>query len=108
MGAHYFLGSRLIGTSSKPPMWADNEPSTSCVFFCDTCGEVWGRAVNDQLPRWTFQVRACIKHGSGSFIAPWANKFEELPPEVLAYEFLIRLEKYERENPNAIQRPSGV
>ena len=69
MGAYYFLGNQLLGTSKHPPMWSDSEPSISCAFFCEYCGEVWGRAVNTATARWTFQMRLCGKHGNGSFIA---------------------------------------
>ena len=99
MGAYYFLGNQLLGTSRKSPMWSDTtEQLTNVGMMCDTCGEVWARVVNSMAHRWTFQMRLCGKHGNGSFIAAWANQFEELPPEVLRYELLLRLDKYERES----------
>lgn len=94
MGALYFLGNQLLGTSKRPAMWSDHTPQVSSVgLMCETCGEVWGRIVQEDSPRWTFQMRDCSKHGNGSFIAPWANQFEELPPEVLHYELILRLNK---------------
>lgn len=94
MGAYYFLGNQLLGTSKRPPMWSDTEiQETNVGLMCDHCGEVWGRVVNSLASRWTFQMRLCSKHGNGSFIAAWANKFEELPPEVLSYELQLRLNR---------------
>ena len=94
MGTHYFLGSQLLGTSSKPPMWADGViQEHNVAMMCRTCGEVWARIINSHRSEWTFQMRECNKHGNGSFIAPWASKFEELPPEVLSYELHLRLTK---------------
>ena len=109
MGAHYFLGNRLLGQSVRAAMWDDWQPLIShLALLCPTCGELWGRVTVERATDWSFQRRACNKHGNGSFIAPWANQFEELPPEVLAYELNLRLDKYERENRNEIQRPSGT
>lgn len=95
MGAYYFLGNALLGASKRPPMWADGvEQASSVGMMCRTCGELWARVVSSQHPAsWTFQMRNCSKHGDGSFIAAWANKFDELPPEVLAYELQLRLAK---------------
>ena len=94
MGAHYFLGNQLLGSSPRPPMWADGVvQETSVGMMCTDCGELWGRVVNDRASRWSFQMRECSKHGNGNFIAPWANKFEELPAEVLSYELQLRLTK---------------
>lgn len=96
MGAHYFLGQRLLGTSPKPPMWADEvKADRSIGFMCEVCGEIWGRVIHDKPAFWGYQMRLCAKHGDGSFIAAWSNKFEELPPEVLQYELQLRLNHYE-------------
>lgn len=101
MGAHYFLGNRLIGSSQNSPMWSDTSvQETNVGLMCDTCGETWARIINTRAARWTFQMRLCEKHGNGSFIAAWANQFEELPPEVLQYELLLRLNKYEADHGN--------
>ena len=94
MGAHYFLGNALLGSTKKTPMWSDTTTQdTNVGMMCDQCGEVWARVVNTVATRWTFQMRLCRKHGNGSFIAAWANQFEELPPEVLRYELQLRLDK---------------
>jgi hypothetical protein len=94
VGAYYFLGNQLLGTSLKPPMWSD-EAVQECnvAFMCRTCGDVWARITNTTRSDWTFLMRACSKHGDGSFIAAWSNKFDELPPEVLHYELLLLLAK---------------
>ena len=94
LGAHYFLGNRLLGSSGLPPMWADGVvQEASVTFMCRLCGDTWGRVINTYANQYTFQMRSCEKHGDGSFIAAWANKFTELPPEVLAYELHIRLKR---------------
>ena len=101
MGAQYFLGKQLLGESRHPPKWDEVSDSPCLHYMCGTCGEVWGTVTNtQQLDRWTFQMRLCGKHGNGSFIAAWANQFEELPPEVLRYELQLRLDTFERELEN--------
>lgn len=81
-------------------MWADSVvQETNVGMMCPTCGEAWARVVNTAATHWTFQMRGCTKHGSGSFIAPWANQFEELPPEVLHYELQLRLDQFEEKPP---------
>ena len=103
--ASYFLGSRLLGTSRQLPMFADDQMSrTSEALFCPACGEIWGRIHEPMFKEWSVQVRYCAKHfahpnnwcgdASGSFIASWRRTFAELPPEVLAYEAILRLERY--------------
>lgn len=100
LGAHYFLGNRLLATTSRLPMWADAVVQvTSVGMMCPACGEAWGRVVNTTANSWTFMMRECQRHGSGSFIAPWANQFEELPPEVLHYELQLRLNQFEETLP---------
>ena len=95
MGAHYFLGNQLLASTKRHAMWADGIPQeTNVGMMCEQCGETWARVVNTLATRWTFQMRRCGKHGDGSFIAAWANTFEELPPEVLQYELLLRLDHF--------------
>ncbi len=94
MGALYFLGNQLLGASPRLPMWADNViQETNVGMMCEQCGETWARVVNESATRWTFQMRRCSKHGGGSFIAAWANQFDELPSEVLKYELTLLLSK---------------
>lgn len=101
MGAHYFLGNRLLGTSPDLPRWEDYKVHHNNVaHFCPSCGEVWGRVMDSRLAGWFPQITPCAKHGNGSFISAWRNTFEELPPEVLHYELLLRLEKFDKGNEN--------
>lgn len=106
MGALYFLGSRLLGSSDTTFPYGQ-----SCALFCTTCGEVWGRIVVS--PVWRVRSVPCIKHTRtgvmdwgaepGSFLieSPTAvtsimfaaETLEELPPEVLSYELQLRLNK---------------
>ncbi|MDO8340818.1 MAG: hypothetical protein Q7T59_02510 [Candidatus Woesebacteria bacterium] len=79
-------------------MWADMiVQETNVGLMCPDCGEAWGRVVNTHAVRWTFQMRACSKHGGGSFIAAWTNQFDELPSEVLQYELNLLLTVAEKE-----------
>ena len=97
MGAHYFLGNKLLGTSERLHRWEDSRVHHQNVaHFCPTCGEVWGRIIDSQVAGWFAQTNLCAKHGGGSFISPWRSSFEELPPEVLQYELQIRLDQFER------------
>ena len=94
MGAHYFLGNTLLGSSPAIPRWEDHKVHhTNVALFCPDCGEVWGRIMDDRLAGWFAQTTLCGKHGGGSFISPWRNSFEELPPEVLHYELQLRLNR---------------
>jgi hypothetical protein len=99
MPASYFLGNRLLGTSPKQAMWDDTTPlAGNEAMFCPTCGEVWGRVLIWERSPWHTTTRNCAKHPTcldspGSFIASWRTTFEELPPEVLAYELQLRLNR---------------
>ena len=96
--AHYFLGSRLLGTGLEP----FGEPAPYALF-CYRCGELWGRvAFENGNPhyKWTIRERLCVKHratnpeydSAGSFIPEWRHGCpEELPKEVLLYELQLRL-----------------
>lgn len=97
MASHYFLGTRLLGTSREIPRWDDlTYMQSSQVLVCPTCGDAWGRIVIGNYD-WLPIRRGCIKHPwsdsiGGSFIAPWRRTFAELPSEVLRYELQIRLD----------------
>lgn len=100
MAALYFLGQRLLASGARL-WWSDTQQEhTNPVFVCPTCGDSWGRVQNDPSFEWYPVRRACAKHvwldpdTSGSFIASWRRSFAELPPEVLAYEATLRLNRY--------------
>jgi hypothetical protein len=100
--ASYFLGSQLLGTSRQLPKHSDDAfQHSSEALFCPVCGEVWGRVHEPAFHSWHVTIRECRKHSTrdsaGSFIAPWRATFAELPPEVLAYEAILRLERYQDE-----------
>ncbi len=106
MGALYFLGNQLLGSSAS-----EFPCGQSCALFCTTCGEIWGRIVVSEV--WRVRSVPCIKHSRtgvmdwgavpGSFLIESpsshtslmfaAETLEELPPEVLRYELLLRLAK---------------
>lgn len=94
MGAHYFLGNQLLGISPRLPMWSDSQVEpTNQRLFCPNCGTIWGSVYISDKVLCSPVIRRCSQHGDGSFIAPWRQAFEELPPEVLRYELLLRLDK---------------
>lgn len=107
MGAHYFLGNQLLGSSTS-----DFPYSQSCALFCTTCGDVWGRIATGGP--WRVRSVPCIKHQPtgvvdwgtvpGSFLIASLTKehtsvmfaaetLEALPPEVLRRELDIHLAK---------------
>lgn len=94
----YFLGPRLLGQSPEIPWWSDTQLCVgSDAYLCPTCGELWGR-VHVEGKDWFPLRRGCSLHPwieevGGTFIHPWCRsdtQLRALPPEVLAYEFLIR------------------
>lgn len=113
--AHYFLGSRLLGTSQF------NTPNClpySEALFCTTCGDLWGRAAVDGSG-WLVRSVLCEKHAPtsipdwsavpGSFLQNslrasetsvmfWATVLEHLPQAVLARELGIAIRHFERRN----------
>lgn len=94
MPANYFIDGIPLGGHITPPMWDDATPDhASQHLFCPTCGSVWGRVINPLAAEHHPVIRRCVKHGDGSFIAPWRKTFDELPPEVLKREFIIRFER---------------
>ena len=104
MPASYFLGTRLLAANAPASWWDDTQlDHVSLVFICPTCGDAWGRILN-QGCEWLPMRRGCAKHPwldevGGSFIAPWRRGCpRELPPEVLRYELFIRLDKLQGEN----------
>lgn len=91
MPANYFLGSRLLASTIAYHNWDDTTPEpNSEAFFCPQCGDIWGRIVESLGTIHYSITRPCASHGNGSFIAPWRTTFDELPLEVLRYEFLLR------------------
>ena len=101
MPASYFLGNRLLASGAPASWWDDTQlDNCSLAFICPTCGDAWGRIMNEGK-EWLPMRRGCPKHPwldevGGSFIASWRRGCpRELPPEVLRYELLIRLNNLE-------------
>jgi len=94
--AHYFLGNRLLGSTSRVQTWDGVQPACSVAWFCPTCGEVWGRLVVGKGDDWMSLHAPCAKHPAwsgtvpGSFLRSWnPHGIDELPDELLAYEFEV-------------------
>lgn len=113
MSASYFVGSALVGQGHYP---IRNGGSHSIAYFCQGCGEVWGRVLTDESPsHWdTFNV-PCERHpevsqsGVPSWLRVpgsllywgttyersstmfWAACLEALPLPVLEREFHLHL-----------------
>lgn len=95
MAAHYFLGARLLASGSVF-FWEDTRlMENSTAFFCQDCGEIWARVMQDSSSRWFCANVPCERHGGGSFIFSWRRRFAELPPAVLSYELALLLRKHE-------------
>ena len=96
MPVSYFLGPRLLATTTSQPFWDDTSlVQSSQVFICPTCGEAWGRIMIDGR-EWLPVRRGRSKHPyieeiGGTFLATWRQRFDELPKAVLEYELAIRL-----------------
>ena len=94
--AHYFLGNRLLGSTSRVQTWDGIQPARSLAYFCPTCGEVWGRLVVAPSDEWLALSAPCARHPAwlgtvpGSFLRGWnPTGLAELPDELLPYEFDI-------------------
>ena len=96
MPASYFLGNRLLGTTTATPLWDDTTfIQSSQVFVCPTCGEAWGRIAMEGR-EWLPVRRGCPKHPwtediGGTFLPAWRRRLDDFPPEVVVYEFHLRL-----------------
>lgn len=98
--AHYFLGSRLLGSTQLPQTWDGVEPSRSLAYFCHKCGDIWGRVAIDNRD-WMVLTVGCQKHPEwvwypgGSFIRSWNYRaLHEFPPEILQREYAIHYEHH--------------
>jgi hypothetical protein len=101
--AIYMLHNRVIAHEPYGrPMWDEvREMGQSAAFVCPTCGDLWARIIiptAEWLP-----VRAGCRHHpwihpvGGSFIFPWRKTYQDLPVEVLTYEFLLHHDHYLKE-----------
>lgn len=109
--AHYILGqATLMGSAPIPDL---NGGSHSIAYFCQSCGDVWGRIVVESAPIFDVTSRACSRHapesvsswGSvpGTFCQGraadlstmrWAAALEYLPEPVLLREFILLYEHH--------------
>lgn len=112
--AHYFFGSRILGTSVLP--FHPYAPE-SLAFFCQTCGELWARVlVEGSETNWRVEVAPCAQHrgvnaldwsrvpgslsqgarradlGAGS----WARALDVMPQSVANLEVLAFINHFER------------
>lgn len=100
MTAHYFLGTRLLGSTEQPQTWDGVYRSRSIAYFCPKCGDIWGRIVIDSKD-WMVLTVGCEWHPEwsfypgGSFIRSWNPRWpQELPEAVLRREFAIHWQHY--------------
>ena len=107
----YFEGNTQVGTSEQYCCGyqdtAGNIHSASWnheAFFCDVCGEVWGRIIYKYSfsyeplldSRWNVIVRRCVKHGNGEFLI--GKPLDNCSPELLRREALLLLNRYTQES----------
>ena len=100
MTAHYFLGSRLLGSTDLPQTWEGVGPTRSLAFFCSKCGDVWGRIAIDNR-HWMVLTVGCERHPDysfepgGTFIRTWNHRaLDEMPEAVLRREFALHWQHY--------------
>jgi len=97
MTAHYFLGSRLLGSTEALQTWDGACTASSMAYFCHNCGDVWGRVVIPNK-RWMAVSAACPKCPTwnarlpGSFMFSWHHtQLNEFPPQVVQREFDLHM-----------------
>lgn len=100
----YFEGNNFVGEEKRYFCGAsDGGQSFSAIwphtaYFCSQCGEIWGRAICqydfDYKPRvvapWTIEIRRCVKHGDGYFLARIPSARPELTLEACSPSLLLR------------------
>lgn len=111
---HYFLGSRLLDTGVTPER---NGGSHSLAYFCQSCGDVWARAVvststghfdivnhpcsghePQAVPSWGARPGTlCKGHATDLSTMHWAAALEFLPKAVLERELHLLLEHRAKE-----------
>lgn len=113
----FFLGRQLIAEGSFE---CPNKPH-SLVYFCPTCGDIWGRIVvfrrKLENNHWSLEHVPCREHFPsgvpdwgrvpGSFLLGnrdslstmwWGAVIEHLPQKVLAIELDCHINHYERQD----------
>lgn len=100
----YYLYTQPLCRTVFPAMWDEvTKERNSNVYICQTCGDAWGRVVIPDA-EWYAINRGCSRHPdwsgeAGTFIHPWRKTYEDLPPEVLRYEFLLRANNLFKDTP---------
>lgn len=89
------LGERQIEGFRKIPGFPIR-PNDSYAYFCDRCGEIWGRLRHEGAGSTQCIYRACRKHGDGRLSMQYPagqplGVAEDWPREALLREFLIEL-----------------
>lgn len=99
----YIINNELLGSVNLESEIAPR----SHAFFCETCGEVWGRIVAGRDVLWEIHIQPCEGHTvstpsylsqtPGSILRDWFYNFHELSPynkplalELFPHGLLIR------------------
>lgn len=112
--AHYFIGSRLLGSKN---LTNGADPLNSIAWFCEGCGDAWARVLVEGA-LWATEHNRCERCGpaglhdnrvAGSLLRQWfftanylmgrnqAMALENLPLPVLEREFRLALVWAERQ-----------
>lgn len=123
--ASYFFGSSCLGHAMLPDEVYPGAPAQyhSHAFFCQRCGEIWGRVFVEQgTPHFDIHIRPCFQHSPILSVPSWKENFyaglfqhyfhrreesstmnwpllpEFFPPSVLRRELALMFEHYDRRN----------
>jgi len=118
MKQHFFTAARYLGAREVDSSYslglleapAARAKHRNCAYFCQYCGNVWGRVSYDGVVEWIIHVRPCVDHG----LHPWEVRYagslrtsfpgtdplslsSDWPREALEYEAdLIINQKYQQ------------
>lgn len=88
MKQHFFTSTRYLGAREVEPTYplglieapAARARQRNCAYFCQHCGEIWGRVSYDGVTEWIVQARPCMEHGTRPWDVEFAGSFRTSYP----------------------------